>query len=62
MLASATRGENGSKDGGGPVRLSDIDTWELAGLKSANTGVSLPLQLMKAAVLAESYTFFLLSL
>ena len=31
VLAGATRGEMGSKSGGGRVRLSDVDTWELAG-------------------------------
>ena len=29
MLAGAARGETGIKGRGGPVRLSDIDTWEL---------------------------------
>ena len=31
MLAGAARGEMGSNGGGGRVRLSDVDTWELAG-------------------------------
>ena len=31
MLAGAARAETGSKGGGGRVRLSDVDTWELAG-------------------------------
>ena len=30
MLAGAARGGTGSKGEGGPVRLSDVDTWELA--------------------------------
>ena len=35
MLAgAAARGEMGSKGGGGPVRLSDVDTWELAGFQN----------------------------
>ena len=34
MLAGAARGETGSKGGGGPVRLSDVDTWELAGFQN----------------------------
>jgi hypothetical protein len=31
VLAGATRGGMGSKGGGGPVRLSVVDTRELAG-------------------------------
>ena len=34
MLAGATRGETGNKVGGGPVRLSDVDTRELAGFQN----------------------------
>ena len=34
MLASTARGETGCKGGGGRVRLSDIDTWELAGFQN----------------------------
>ena len=34
MLAGAARGETESKDGGGPVRLSGVDTWELAGFQN----------------------------
>ena len=34
MLAGATRGEKGSKVGGGRVRLSDVDTRELAGFQN----------------------------
>ena len=34
MLAGAARGGTGSKGGGGPVRLSDVDTWELAGFQN----------------------------
>ena len=34
MLAGATRGETGNKDGGGQVRLLDVDTWELAGFQN----------------------------
>ena len=34
MLAGVARGETGSEGGGGPVRLSDVDTWELAGFKN----------------------------
>ena len=34
MLAGAARGETRSKGGGGPVRLSDVDTWELAGFQN----------------------------
>ena len=34
VLASATRGEMGSKGGGGWVRLSDVDIRELAGFQS----------------------------
>ena len=34
MLAGAAKGETGSKGGGGPVRLSDVDTWELAGFQN----------------------------
>ena len=45
MLAGAARGGTGSKGGGGPV----------------TSLVSLPLQLMKAAVLAESYAIHLSS-
>ena len=30
MLAGAARGETGCKGWGGLVRLSDVDTWELA--------------------------------
>ena len=33
MLTGTTRGETGSKGGGGPVRLSDVDTWKLAGFQ-----------------------------
>ena len=33
VLAGATKGENGSKGGGGQVRLSDFDTGRLLGLK-----------------------------
>ena len=29
MLAGVAQGETGSTGGGGPVRLSDVDTWEL---------------------------------
>ena len=31
VLADAVRGETGSKGGGSQVRLSDVDTWQLAG-------------------------------
>ena len=31
VLAGATKGETGSRGGGGPVKLSDIYTWELVG-------------------------------
>ena len=31
VLAGAARGETGSKGGGGQLRLSNVDTWELAG-------------------------------
>ena len=31
MIAGAARGEMGSKGGGDRVRLSEVDTWELAG-------------------------------
>ena len=34
MLAGATREETGSKSGGGPVMLSDVDTWELVGFQN----------------------------
>ena len=34
VLAGAARGETESKGGGGPVRLSDVDTWELAGVQN----------------------------
>ena len=34
MLTGAARGETGNKGGGGLVRLSDVDTWELAGFKN----------------------------
>ena len=34
MLAGAARGGTGSKGGGGPVRLSDVDTRELAGFQN----------------------------
>ena len=34
MLAGAARGGTGSKGGGGPVRLSDVDAWELAGIQN----------------------------
>ena len=34
MLAGTARGGTGSKGGGGPVRLSDVDTWELAGFQN----------------------------
>ena len=34
MLAGAARGEPGRKGGGGLVRLSDVDTWELAGFQN----------------------------
>ena len=79
VLASAARGEMGSKGAGGRVRLSDVDTWELVNMKlilkfgltwppppsfpvsllvaPASTLVSLPLQLMKATVLAENSSF-----
>ena len=30
-------GKTGSKGGGGPVRLSDVDTWELAGFQNQLT-------------------------
>ena len=33
MLAGGTRGEKGSKGGGGQVRLLDVDTGRLLGLK-----------------------------
>jgi hypothetical protein len=33
VLAGAARGEMGSEGGGGPVRLLDVDTWELAGFQ-----------------------------
>ena len=45
MLAGAARGETGSKGGEGRVSLL---------VAPANTSVNLPLQLMKATVLAES--------
>ena len=35
MLAGAARGETGSTGGGGPVKLSDVYTWELVGHLSA---------------------------
>ena len=31
VLAGAAMGETGSKGGGDRVRLSNVDTWELAG-------------------------------
>ena len=31
VLAGTARGETGSKGGGGQVRLSDVNTWELVG-------------------------------
>ena len=34
MLAGAARGETRSKGGGGLVRLSDVDTWELSGFQN----------------------------
>ena len=34
MLAGAARGETGSEGGGGPVRISDVDTWELVGFQN----------------------------
>ena len=34
MLAGTARGGTGSKAGGGPVRLSDVDTKELAGFQN----------------------------
>ena len=34
VLAGAARGGMGSKGGGGPVRLSDVDTQELAGFQN----------------------------
>ena len=34
MLAGAAGGKMESKGGGGPVRLSDVDTWELAGFQN----------------------------
>ena len=35
MLAGVLgAGEAGSKGGGGPVTLSDVDTWELAGFQN----------------------------
>ena len=34
MLAGAARQGTGSEGGGGPVRLSDVDTWELAGFQN----------------------------
>ena len=61
MLAGAARGEMGSKGGGGPVKLSDVYTLTSPLLPvsplaaPANTGVSLPLQLMK--VWAESFNY-----
>ena len=63
MLAGVARGKTGSEGGGGPVRLSDVDTFTSSFPLAAPTNikVSLPLQLMKAAVPAESYTFYLLS-
>ena len=33
MLAGCTRGQNGSKGGGGRVRLSNVDARRLTGLK-----------------------------
>ena len=33
LLAGTARGKKGSKGGGGRVRLSDVDTGELAGFK-----------------------------
>jgi hypothetical protein len=32
VLACFARSETGSKGGGGRVRLSNVDTWELAGI------------------------------
>ena len=34
VLAGAARGETGSKGGGGPVKLSDVYTKELAGFQN----------------------------
>ena len=34
MLAGAAGGGTGSKGGGAPVRLLDVDTWELAGFQN----------------------------
>jgi hypothetical protein len=34
VLAGAARGETGSKGGGGPVRLLDVDIWELTGFQN----------------------------
>ena len=34
VLAGSARGETGSKGGGGRVRLSDVDTRELAGFQN----------------------------
>ena len=34
VLTGAARGEMVSKGGGGPVRLLDVDTWELAGFQN----------------------------
>ena len=34
MLASVARRETGSKGRGGRVRLSGVDTWELAGFQN----------------------------
>ena len=34
VLADAARGETGSRGGGGPVKLSDVYTWELAGFQN----------------------------
>ena len=31
VLAGAAKGETGNKGAGSRVRLSDVDTWELAG-------------------------------
>ena len=45
MLTGAARREMGSKGGGSRVKLSNVDTGELAGL------------LMKVTVLAESFDF-----
>ena len=46
MLADAARGEMGSKGGGGPVRLSDVDTsshhFSLSSLDSSDVYRQLP--------------------